>query len=91
MFSPNEILVALVVGFLVFGSKKLPEMAKSLGQGVQEFKKAVNSVTEEAPAPAANTTTAAAPASPTAPPPPAAAPVAPVAATEPTAAKDLAS
>ena len=30
----------------MFGGKKLPEMMRGLGQGVREFKKGVNDVTE---------------------------------------------
>lgn len=33
-----EILVILVVVLLLFGGKKIPELMKGLGQGVQEFK-----------------------------------------------------
>ncbi|MDE0021387.1 MAG: twin-arginine translocase TatA/TatE family subunit [Candidatus Poribacteria bacterium] len=35
---PFEIVLLLVVGLLFFGSKRLPEMAKSFGQAIQEFK-----------------------------------------------------
>lgn len=41
MLSPQDIAVIAVVGFILFGPKKLPELAKSLGQSVTEFKKAV--------------------------------------------------
>jgi sec-independent protein translocase protein TatA len=45
---------------LLFGAKKLPELAKGLGRSVKEFKKASNEIEEEeqaakaAPAPVAN-------------------------------------
>lgn len=39
--SPQEIAIIVAVGFILFGSKKLPEMAKSLGSSIVEFKKAV--------------------------------------------------
>jgi len=32
---------------LLFGGKKLPEIAKGLGKGIQEFKKASKEVTDE--------------------------------------------
>ena len=32
---------------LLFGSKKIPELAKGLGQGIKEFKKATREVTDE--------------------------------------------
>jgi sec-independent protein translocase protein TatA len=36
-----EILIILVVLLLLFGAKRLPEMGKSLGRGMREFKDAV--------------------------------------------------
>ena len=38
---PMEIVVILVVIVLLFGAKKIPELAKGLGEGVKEFKKAI--------------------------------------------------
>jgi TatA/E family protein of Tat protein translocase len=35
-----ELLVILVIALIVFGANKLPEVGKSLGKGLQEFKKA---------------------------------------------------
>ena len=35
-----EIVLILAVVLLLFGAKKLPELAKGLGQGIKEFKKA---------------------------------------------------
>ena len=35
-----EILLILAVFILLFGARKLPELARGLGQGVKEFKKA---------------------------------------------------
>lgn len=37
-----ELLVILVVALLVLGPKRLPEIAKSLGRGIAEFRKASN-------------------------------------------------
>jgi sec-independent protein translocase protein TatA len=37
---PMEILVIFVVALLVFGPKKLPELGKSLGKGLSEFRRA---------------------------------------------------
>jgi sec-independent protein translocase protein TatA len=37
-----EIIIILVIALLVFGPKKLPELAKSLGKGMAEFKKATD-------------------------------------------------
>lgn len=35
-----EMILILAVVLLLFGSRKLPELAKGLGQGIKEFKKA---------------------------------------------------
>ncbi len=42
-----EIIVILVIGLLVFGPKKLPELGKNLGKGLKSFKKGVEEATEE--------------------------------------------
>ena len=38
-----ELLVILVIALLVFGPGKMPEIGKSLGKGIAEFKKAFSS------------------------------------------------
>jgi sec-independent protein translocase protein TatA len=43
----GEIILILAVVLLMFGAKKLPELAKGLGQGIKEFKKATKDVTSE--------------------------------------------
>ena len=42
-----EIILILAVVLILFGAKKLPELAKGLGQGIREFKKASTEVTSE--------------------------------------------
>ena len=42
-----EIVLILAVVLILFGAKKLPELAKGLGQGIKEFKKATRDVTDE--------------------------------------------
>jgi len=42
-----EMVVILAVILMLFGAKKLPELAKGLGQGIKEFKKATREVTDE--------------------------------------------
>jgi sec-independent protein translocase protein TatA len=42
MMGSGEILVILVVILILFGGKRLPEFAQSLGKGIREFKKACN-------------------------------------------------
>ena len=37
-----EILMIFIIALLVFGPKKLPELGKSLGKGLKEFKKATD-------------------------------------------------
>ena len=40
--------VAILAGILIiFGAKKLPELAKGLGQGIREFKKSSREIQEE--------------------------------------------
>lgn len=39
-FSPTQWVVVLVILFLLFGAKKLPEIARSVGKSLGEFKKA---------------------------------------------------
>jgi sec-independent protein translocase protein TatA len=46
MFSPMHILVVLVIGILLFG-KRLPEVGRSLGKGIVEFKKGLNGLEDE--------------------------------------------
>jgi sec-independent protein translocase protein TatA len=41
-----EMLVIFVVALLVFGPKRLPELGRSLGRGLSEFKKATNGLKE---------------------------------------------
>lgn len=38
----SEILLLLVVAVLLFGSRRLPEIARSFGKSIQEFKKGIN-------------------------------------------------
>lgn len=43
----TEVLLILALVLILFGAKKLPELAKGLGQGIKEFKKATREVTDE--------------------------------------------
>ncbi len=40
-FQPWHIIVLLAIALLLFGGKRLPEMGRSLGHGMREFKDAV--------------------------------------------------
>ena len=44
---PWEILLILVVVLILFGAKRLPELARGLGQGINEFRDAVDSSKKE--------------------------------------------
>jgi sec-independent protein translocase protein TatA len=42
-----EWLIVILAVLLLFGAKKIPELAKGLGTGIKEFKKATREVTDE--------------------------------------------
>ncbi len=42
-----ELIVILVVALLVFGPKKLPEMGRSIGKTVTEFRKGISEMSKE--------------------------------------------
>ncbi|MGY2892414.1 Sec-independent protein translocase subunit TatA/TatB [Deinococcus sp. UYEF24] len=42
-----EIMIILVVALLVFGPKKLPDLGKSLGNGIREFRKGTQGLKDE--------------------------------------------
>ena len=46
-FGGWEVVLILAVVLILFGAKKLPELAKGLGQGIKEFKKATTDVQNE--------------------------------------------
>lgn len=39
---PMELIVVLIIALVVLGPKKLPEVGKSLGRGMREFKESVS-------------------------------------------------
>ena len=39
---PMQIIIILIVILLLFGGKKIPELMKGLGKGINEFKKGKN-------------------------------------------------
>lgn len=47
MPGPMEIILILAVVVLLFGAKKIPDLAKGLGQGIKEFKNASKEVKGE--------------------------------------------
>ena len=46
-FGGWEMIIVLLAVLLLFGAKKIPDLAKGLGQGIREFKKATKEVTDE--------------------------------------------
>jgi len=43
----QELILILLIILLLFGAKKLPELARGLGKGMKEFKKAQTEIEEE--------------------------------------------
>ena len=43
----GQIILILIIVLIMFGAKKIPELAKGLGSGIKEFKKATKEVTDE--------------------------------------------
>jgi sec-independent protein translocase protein TatA len=43
----TEIILIVLVVLILFGSKKIPELAQGIGKGMREFKKALNDVQED--------------------------------------------
>ena len=44
---PMELIIVFLVILLIFGAKRIPEIAQGLGKGITEFKKAARDVTDE--------------------------------------------
>ena len=44
----QELLIILVIVLLLFGAQRLPDLARSLGSSVKEFKKGVNELKDDA-------------------------------------------
>jgi sec-independent protein translocase protein TatA len=47
-----ELVILLLVALLVFGPKRLPEMGRSLGRGMREFKESISTINAPLEAPA---------------------------------------
>lgn len=46
-FGWTEILVILLIFIIFFGAKRLPELARSMGKSIKEFKKATSSIEDD--------------------------------------------
>jgi len=44
---PLEILVVLIIALVVFGPKRLPELGRSLGKGLREFKGSISGESDD--------------------------------------------
>jgi len=44
---PSELVIIFLIILLVFGAKRIPEIAQGIGKGINEFKKAAREVTDE--------------------------------------------
>ena len=44
---PTELIVILIVALIVFGPKRLPEIGRTLGRSLQEFRRASNDLRQE--------------------------------------------
>jgi sec-independent protein translocase protein TatA len=47
LLQPTHLLLVLLVALLLFGPRRLPELGRSIGRGLREFKEAVSSDTHE--------------------------------------------
>jgi sec-independent protein translocase protein TatA len=45
LLRPQHLLIILLVAFVFFGGKKLPELGKGLGEGIKGFKESLRSAT----------------------------------------------
>ncbi|MCF8223511.1 MAG: twin-arginine translocase TatA/TatE family subunit [Bacteroidales bacterium] len=45
--SGQEIFIIMVAALILFGAKKIPEIAKGLGKGMREFRKATDDIKKE--------------------------------------------
>jgi sec-independent protein translocase protein TatA len=46
-FGGMEVLIILLVILLFFGAKRIPELARGIGQGINEFRKASDEIKKE--------------------------------------------
>jgi sec-independent protein translocase protein TatA len=48
---PLELIVVLIIALIVLGPKRLPEVGRSVGKGMREFKDAISGEDKEEPEP----------------------------------------
>jgi len=44
---PTELLLVVLIIIIIFGARKLPELGKSLGEGIKNFRKSISSKDKE--------------------------------------------
>jgi sec-independent protein translocase protein TatA len=49
--SPEKLVIVLIIAMIVLGPKRLPEVGKSLGKGIREFKDGITGSHDEAETP----------------------------------------
>jgi len=45
--SSTELIIILIIVVLLFGAKKIPELARGIGSGIKNFKEEMNSINDE--------------------------------------------
>lgn len=53
---PTELIIILVIVLLLFGAKKLPDLASSMGKSIREFRKAADEADADAGTPSTTST-----------------------------------
>jgi sec-independent protein translocase protein TatA len=46
---PTELILILLIVIIIFGARKLPDLGKSIGEGIKNFKKSMNTKEEDGP------------------------------------------
>ena len=47
LFTPTHLLIVVLVVIVLFGAKRLPEVASGMGKGIRDFKRAINGLDEQ--------------------------------------------
>jgi sec-independent protein translocase protein TatA len=46
---PTELILILLIVIIIFGARKLPDLGKSIGEGIKNFKKSMNTKDDDTP------------------------------------------
>jgi len=46
---PTELILIILIIVIIFGARKLPELGKSLGEGIKNFRKSISGKEKESP------------------------------------------